>query len=116
MKYINSIKVTIKDRNALQLIAMERISEYLFEKDWSLETRIDENELELGSRWTKTKGNNTYSIFVPTKHDKRDYASRVSEILLELEKVEDRSQLDIWAELAGYEIRIVNKNLLKLLK
>lgn len=81
------MKVTIKDREALSLCEPNLIKNYLIKKGWNQEQDT-----------IFTFNNNTISF--PKVID-NDYFRHVSLALMVLERVENRSQLDIWCDITN---------------
>ena len=80
------MKVTIKDREALNACDPDLIKTYLIKKGWNQEQEVF------------TFNNDT--IVFPKIVD-NNYFSQASWILMILERVENRSQLDIWCDITN---------------
>ncbi len=81
------MKVTIKDREALVLCEPTLIKNYLIKKGWNQEQDT-----------IFTFNNSTISF--PNAIG-NDYFRHVSLVLMVLERVENRSQLDIWCDITN---------------
>ncbi|BAZ11598.1 hypothetical protein NIES4071_34240 [Calothrix sp. NIES-4071] len=90
--------VTVRDPNILSNLDPKVITNYLKARGWMRESHIPEKE----SVWvnsTNDQGYDEYDITLPLNPQTRSYALRMAEILDTLEKVEERSQLDILSDL-----------------
>ena len=76
------------DWNALEI---ETIHEYLENKGWKEERKIDDMALILSI----SKNNTKYSILLPLDKDISDFASRMYDVLRTLEVVEERPSIEI---------------------
>jgi hypothetical protein len=90
--------VTVRDPNILSNLDPKAITTYLKARGWMRESHIREKE----SIWVNSTNDqeyDEYDITLPLNRTTRSYALRMSEILDTLEKVEERSQLDILSDL-----------------
>jgi hypothetical protein len=98
-------KVTIKDAEALKSIEIENIKEYLTGHGWykreDLQRTLASGEKNtVGELWTQDMGPQARTaVVVPGKQTFSDYAARMSEMLMSLERVEGRSQLEIYVDI-----------------
>lgn len=93
------MRVTLRDGDTLRAVRSVDLLVYLRTNGWS-EARDEAGGRHRFSLWRKfdDSGNET-ELLVPAA-DLRDYALRISEVLQELERVEQRSQLAILTDLA----------------
>ena len=90
--------VTVRDPNILSNLDPKAITNYLKARGWFLKNYIPEKE----SVWVNSTNDqeyDEYDITLPLNRTTRSYALRMAEILETLEKVEERSQLDILSDL-----------------
>jgi hypothetical protein len=90
--------VTVRDPNILSNLDPQKLTTYLKARGWMRESHIDGKE----SVWVYSKNDeeyDEYDITLPLNRTTRSYALRMAEILETLEKVEERSQLDILSDL-----------------
>lgn len=90
--------VTVRDPNILSNLDPKAITLYLQARGWLLESHVPEKE----SVWINSASGqeyDKYDITLPLNPQTRSYALRMAEILETLEKVEERSQLDILSDL-----------------
>ncbi|OKH52846.1 hypothetical protein NIES2101_13415 [Calothrix sp. HK-06] len=90
--------VTVRDPNILSNLDPKAITTYLKARGWLEESHIPEKE----SVWVNSTNDqeyDEYDITLPLNRTTRSYALRMAEILETLEKVEERSQLDILSDL-----------------
>jgi len=90
------MRAIISDSNVLKSIEPSQVAAYLHSSGWHQVTCVPNRV----SSWTR----NTFSedhlkIYLPLDPEFEDYSRRMSEIMETLEKVENRSQLDILSEL-----------------
>jgi hypothetical protein len=92
------VKAIVTDADALRAVSPEDATAYLRAHGWD-RTR----ERRTGSVWTRSlKGSaGLATVFVPGDRDFADYAQRLSELLGALAEVEERSQLEILADLTS---------------
>jgi hypothetical protein len=99
------IKVTIKDGEALKAITVENLKEYLASNGWYKRedlqrTLANGDKNTVGELWTQDVGPVARTaVVVPGKQSFADYAARMSEAIFSLEKVEGRSQLEIYVDI-----------------
>lgn len=102
------IKVTVKDRDLLPKITIEQIIGYIGKNKWEKgEDKFNQQEEIIGSYWHYREGDREHIVLVPSNENARDYVARITEIIYELEKIEQRSQIEIYVDLTGIPI-IVN--------
>jgi len=109
------MKVTIRDKDALLLIQPLAVEKYLAAKGWIKTNEFHEVRTLCGefksAQWRKfgreTKiadgvdGVDFYEINFPLTRKFADYSQCVASMLSTLEKIENRSQLDIYVDLTG---------------
>lgn len=99
------IKVTIKDRDALAEITAEGAVKWLIKHKWTMHTNEKvENNIILGHFFYKTIGDNVTTVMVPLNSERKDYPGQMAELLFKVETTENKSQLEIWAEMASYKL------------
>ena len=89
------MRVTIRDRAALAAIRPINVLAYLRAAGW-------ENQTELGDRavlMTKANSGGEEEVLVPIRREVADFALRMSEVLVTLERVENRSQEEILSDI-----------------
>ena len=100
-----TLRVTIKDRDSLQLITIKQIKKYIESKGWFKKedisrTYADQEPKVIAELYTCDTGPTlTSALVIPVSEEYKDYTSRVSEIIFALEKKENRSQLDIYVDI-----------------
>ncbi|MBI4548315.1 MAG: hypothetical protein HY707_10065 [Ignavibacteriae bacterium] len=96
------MKATIHDRSALMAIDLQDLTAYLERHGWRLTETVAINS----SLWTHTEGSTESELLLPAKRSTDDYATRISQALSVLQRIEDRSQLDILRDitLAGVDV------------
>ena len=90
--------VTVRDPNILSNLDPQQLTTYLKARGWRQVNYIDGKE----SVWVYSNTSSDYDeydITLPLNPKTRSYAIRMVEILETLEKVEERSQLDILSDL-----------------
>ena len=93
------MKVTIRDDTEFARISPIAASAYLAAQGWQERTTPGEK----WSMWTK---NGEFEVGLPLTKTLRDYARRMAELVATLERVEERSQLEIAADLenSGFDV------------
>jgi hypothetical protein len=86
------MEVHIRDAEALASITPQAVTTYLHAHGWK-QVRVLGDK---GALWTDAGG---YEALVPLRTNLGDYAARISDILVVLERVEGRSQLLLLADL-----------------
>lgn len=110
-----TIRITIKDRDALQSITVKQLQTYLEHNGWAKKEDISRSLASgertiLGEVWSQDVGPTARTaLVVPVKETLADYAIRLSEAMMELERVEGRSQLDIFVDITQTSIYIKPK-------
>jgi hypothetical protein len=105
MKLQMAIKVTIKDKDALINIPLDKFKTYLTKKGWAKKDDYNRmlangSSMLVAELWTQGVWPKVSSVIVlPTKQTFTDYAARMSENLMTLERTENRSQLEIYADI-----------------
>jgi hypothetical protein len=89
------MKVVIKDKPILKTIEPQVLANHLQGQGWHLERNFNENS----NLWLKDLGEESVEILLPLRDDLVDYAARISDAIQILEVVEQRSQLEILADL-----------------
>ena len=92
------MKVEIHDREALGSLPLMSLLSYLRSHDW-----VDNGSWGMGlaNLYIKEHGGRTYHIFVPVRDTLADYAQAMSEAVEAIAAVEERSELDVFYDLAG---------------
>jgi hypothetical protein len=99
------IRVTIKDREALKSILLEDLKEYLASNKWYKRedlqrTMANGQKIGFGELWTQDTGPTARTaVVVPLNQADTNHEARMSEALMSLEKVEGRSQLEIFVDI-----------------
>jgi len=116
---MTAIKVTIKDRDALQSISVKQLQTYLEANGWAKKEDISRSLASgertiVGEVWSQDIGPSTRTaVVVPGKETYADYVARISEAMHELERVEGRSQLEIFVDITQTSIYIKPKKFKK---
>ena len=92
------MKVEIHDREALGSLSLVSLLSYLRSHDWQ-----DNGPWGMGlaNLYLKDHGGRTHHIFVPVRDTLADYAQAMSEAVEAIAAVEERSELDVFYDLAG---------------
>jgi len=90
------MKAIISDIEVLKNLQPTKIAAYLHQKGWHKKTSVP-NQVSTWVRDTFTS--DKLKIYLPLDPEFEDYPRRMSEIMETLEKVENRSQLEIIGEL-----------------
>lgn len=107
-----TMRVTIKDKEALQKITVIQLKKYLLTSGWIkskdfYRPQVHGSGVMVGEIWVVNQQSPTpISIFVPNNSEFSDYVARISEFLMALERVENRSQLDIYVDITGEKITV----------
>jgi len=107
--------VTIKDGNALKSITIKQLQEYLENNGWSkrediMNTLASGERTLVGEVWSQDVGPvRKTAIVVPAKETFADYAIRLSEAIMALERTEGRSQLEIYVDITQTSIYVKPK-------
>ncbi len=89
------MRATIRDPQTLAGVRPRDLAGYLRVKGWQ------QRDLSPGrSIWTIGANGDSFEILLPLDDSFRDYALRISDVLRTLERVEDRSQLEVIADVA----------------
>lgn len=115
------IRVTIKDKVALQSIKIEDFKSYLTLKGWNKKedytrTLATGEKNKVAEVWSMDGSGVNYgatAILVPERETLIDYAARMSENLLNLERIENRSQLEIYVDITRKKIVFSPTKLIK---
>ena len=105
------IKVTIKDRDELFKVSPRDIELYLVSQLWSFD-KMTEHGYLTGKLFSNVdKSSSILEIFVPDDAFRENpaYPGHVAQALATLEKLENRSQLEIWADMTMRTIVIEDK-------
>ncbi|MCC3405512.1 MAG: hypothetical protein JGK17_07935 [Microcoleus sp. PH2017_10_PVI_O_A] len=89
------MKVTLKDTENFTTIDLDRLRNYLLLHGW----HEDKPFLENATLWHKPAAGEEFEILLPNQQTLGDYAPRIREAILILETVENRSQIEILADL-----------------
>ena len=88
--------VTVRDPNILKTLEPAQIAAYLQKKQWREQSRDGDKS----SIWTrKNEAGEDYEILLPLKPEISGFALRMYEVMETLENVENRSQIEILADL-----------------
>ena len=92
------MKVEIRDHEALVSLSLVSLLSYLKSHEW-----IDDGPWGRGmaNLYLKEHGGRTYHIFAPVRDTLADYAQAMSEAVEVIATVEERSELDVFYDLAG---------------
>jgi hypothetical protein len=91
---LRRVRAIVTDCEVLGSIELAAVSSYLRQVGW-----VQRGLRRTGSVWSRQTGGREFVVFLPDDRTYGDYALRMSEVLCELAKVEDRSQLGILADL-----------------
>jgi hypothetical protein len=100
------MKAFVTDREALASIRPLDLVAYLRARKW---TAHDTASDEPCAEWTKEIDGEHFEVQVPRHNTWQDYARRVSEVLMLLSEVEDRSQLEIL-----HDVPLVSRDIVRL--
>ena len=91
------MKVEIHDREALESLSLVSLLSYLKSHEW-----VDNGPWGMGlaNLYLKEYGSRTYHIFVPVRDTLADYAQAMSEAVEAIATAEERSELDVFYDLA----------------
>ena len=92
------MKVEIRDREALESLSLVSLLSYLKSHEW-----IDDGPWGRGlaNLYLKEHSGKTYDIIVPIRDTLPDYAQAMAEAVEAIATVEERSELDVFYDLAG---------------
>lgn len=92
------MKVEIHDKEALESLSIVSLLSYLRSHDWQ-----DNGPWGMGlaNLYIKEHGGRSYHIFAPVRDTLADYAQAMSEAVEAIAAVEERSELDVYYDLAG---------------
>ncbi|MBW4513255.1 MAG: hypothetical protein KME64_43275 [Scytonematopsis contorta HA4267-MV1] len=89
--------INIRDSSILKTIEPNILELYLKTKGWQEKAKIYDN---IATIWRfKKEANNEYEILLPLIQNQIDYAPRINDAIKTLEKVENRSQVEILSDL-----------------
>ena len=91
------MKVLVRDKEALDAITTTSVRDYLSSRDWTDIGLWGERPITV---FTKEQGGRIWEILVPHEEDIGGYAENMAVSLEILSAVEDRSELDIYYDLA----------------
>lgn len=97
------MKVTIKDKEALNSITPDDLLNYLNAMEWEKGDDIIRDDVVVATLWKKySKEKHRYS-YVRHMHENHwaDYSARMAENLMEIEQCEDLSQIQIYVDITG---------------
>ena len=92
------MKVQIRDRDALESLSLVSLLSYIRAREWNDNGPWGEGRANL---YTKEHEGRAYNILVPVRDTMADYAEGMSEAVEVISLVENRSQLDVFYDLAG---------------
>lgn len=99
---IDTPRVTFKDRFYLKLLTIEQVEAYLTKKGWTPTGDSKDGKYSLWEHFNE----NRFLVRVPKDRDNEEhYATKMSEIIFGCESQENRSQLEIWAQMAKVRIK-----------
>ena len=116
---MTAIRVTIKDREAIMALTVDQIKKYLSSKGWYkkedyVKSFANGDRKAIAELWSQDSGPaNTSALLIPNSSEVIDYAARVSELLILLEQKENRSQLEIYADISQLSIVVRPKKISK---
>ncbi len=90
------MRATIRDQQILAKVGPLDLSAYLRTRGW----REQERSAGRFAIWTLGRNGDCFEVLLPLDATYRDYALRVGELLRTLEAVEERSQLELLADVA----------------
>lgn len=101
------MKVTIKDKEALQAIAPSQLLSYVKDNGWEENQEIIRDDVVIGNEWKKwNKALHRWNyVKIIDDVSKPDYASRMAENMMEMEMATEESQISIYAKLT-YQVLI----------
>jgi hypothetical protein len=88
------MKIDIRDVAAMRSLRPLEVAAYLRAQCW-----VPQSPVVHGTVWTKGEGPNQFEIVVPMDQERRDYALRMGELLQTLAVAEQRSQVELYADL-----------------
>lgn len=92
------MRVQIRDRDALAQLALVDVRAYLTAHGWQAKGPYG----SVATIYVKADGGRReHEILLPAREDLGDYAARMGDIVGTLSDVEGRSQLSVFADLAG---------------
>jgi hypothetical protein len=108
------MKVNIVDPRALGQVRPKDLRSYLARSGWTRQYSLPNRPAEVWASGQPVEQDRA-GILVPTRRDVRDYPERISRILGELERQEQRTQLDIWSDLVNvacdlFTVRAIPRN------
>jgi hypothetical protein len=108
------IKVTIKDKEALSEITAEAAVKWLIKQKWTMTEKDKmDGKIIVGHTFYKTIGDNVVTVVVPIDPERKDYIAHITEMLYKVETTEQKSQLEIWAAMAGYKLALKKRPMWK---
>lgn len=100
------MKAAIRDPEFLRTVRPLEMLAYLRSKGWH-----EAQRLERGAFWIKEEGGSSHEILLPFDAESRDFVERVAEVLVVLEKAEDRSQIEIVEDLSFANADVIRPRL-----
>jgi len=94
------MKVSIQDDDALRAIGIAALSAYLRSSGWQ-QTRLIGDRAAIWEQ--RNDRGEEFEVLVPQKLSLDDYALRIGQAIHTLSVVEDRSELDIYADITKCE-------------
>lgn len=92
------MKVQIRDREALESLTSATLRAYLEARGWTDAGHWGERPVVI---YCKEQDGRKCEVLVPLRDTASDYAEFMAEAVITLADVEDRSQLDVFNDLAG---------------
>ncbi len=89
------MKVTVKDSEIIEIVNLNQLRNYLRIHGWN----EDQPFLGNATLWHKPVAGEEFEILLPNQQNLGDYAARIRETIEILESVENRSKIEILAEL-----------------
>jgi hypothetical protein len=105
------MKVTIKDREFLERITPEQLTNYLNENGFNFKfDRVEDDEV-IGKVYASYNSELHTEVFVEVLNDETriDYIASITTALMYLEKATGQSQLQIYVDITGDEVFFIPK-------
>ncbi len=103
------MKATIRDAETLSTLSPREVAAYLRSRHWKQFERLGNR----GEVWTLAlESGEAFEVLLPLDRALGDYTRRMADILLALEKIEERSQLEIFKDVTESTLDIVRIRLI----
>ena len=99
--------VQIRDRDALSSLSAIQLSAYLNSHDWRKEGTWGNRPAII---YAKEHGGRTWEVLAPIRDTIADYAERMADAVATLAAVEERSQLDVFYDVASTGADVIHVN------